>query len=125
MKRQPCSRHMKPLLARTDASRAPTGKQLGISREISGNMKSAPPTVVPSRSLRSACVLLFLLLTFSLQCYSAEVVFISSQEGSSAERSEVEIVARFYGVTVMHISPSAENDPALTTSVERPKVLAV
>lgn len=116
---------MKPLLARTDASRAPTGKQFGISREISGNMKSAPPTVVPSRSLRSACVLLFLLLTFSLQCYSAEVVFISSPEGSSAERSEVEIVARFYGVTVMHIRPSAENDPALTTSVQRPKVLAV
>jgi len=88
-------------------------------------MKSDQSTVVASHARRSASFLLFLLLTFSLRCYSAEVVFVSSPEESSAERTQVEIAADFYGLTVVHVTLDGRSATALTKSVERPGVLAV
>src|SRR4051812_26327414 len=78
-----------------------------------------------ARFLRPACVMALWISTFSLQCYSAEVIFLSAPKGSDVDRSYVEIAARFYGLAMLPIAPTGDDDPALAISLARPGVLAL
>jgi hypothetical protein len=61
-----------------------------------------------------------------LRCYSADIVFIRSLEGSSAQQQKLEIATDFYGVNLKVITPRNDKDNrALKMAVERNATLAV
>jgi hypothetical protein len=68
-------------------------------------------------------VLLFTLLS-SLWCYGADVVFVRSAAGSSAEQHQVEIAATFYGLNVKYVT-AGDAKEELSRAVQQDATLAV
>jgi hypothetical protein len=69
----------------------------------------------------------FLLVLLSASCcYSADVVFVRSPGGSSAEQQQLETATHFYGLNlIVVVTNSANNELALTRAVERQETVGV
>ena len=80
-----------------------------------------------TRPLQFSCAILFTLLTSSGWCYSADVVFVRSASGASAEQQEMEVAAGFYGLDLKVVTARGTHneDLALRGVVERNETLAV
>jgi hypothetical protein len=89
--------------------------------------------IVPTRfyknaicALRLAWAAIFVLLLSASCCYSADVVFIRSPGGSSAEQEQLETATRFYGLNLKVILTSSTNDDlAFTRAIEREEIVGV
>jgi len=68
----------------------------------------------------------FLLLLSASCCYSADVVFVRSAEGSSAEQDQLQTAANFYGLNLKVMAAgSAEDDLAIRRAVEQDETVGV
>ena len=76
--------------------------------------------------LRLAWAAFFVVLLSASCCYSADVVFIRSPGGSSAEQEQLETATNFYGLNLKVIEAgSANDDLALTRAIEGEETVGV
>jgi hypothetical protein len=76
--------------------------------------------------LRHAWAIVLLMLFSASCCYSADVVFVRSHAGSSAEQGQLEIAAKFYGLNLnVIVAGSANDDLALNQAVGREETVGV
>jgi hypothetical protein len=81
---------------------------------------------MPISFLRMAFLVLLSLPMATLCCYSADVVFVRSSEGSSAPQRNLEIATDFYGLNLKVITPSVDKDKlALNKAAGQDTTLAV
>ena len=81
---------------------------------------------MPISSLRIACLVLLSLPMTTLCCYSADLVFVRSSEGLSAQQRNLEIATDFYGLSLKVITPSVDKDKlALNKAAGQDTTLAV
>jgi hypothetical protein len=77
-------------------------------------------------SLWTTWAVLFLALISASCCYSADVVFVRSPGGATAEQEQLEIATNFYGLNLkVMVASSANDDLALRSAVEREETVGV
>ncbi len=76
--------------------------------------------------LRAACTVLFLIVTSSLWCDAADVVFVRSVEDSSPEQQGLETAANFYGLNLKVVVANGNNNKsALSRAIGQKATVAV
>src|ERR1700681_884211 len=76
--------------------------------------------------LRLTWAVFLLVLLPASCCYSADVVFVRSPGGSSAEQQQLETAANFYGLNLkVLVAGSADDNLALGRAVEREQTVGV
>lgn len=76
--------------------------------------------------LRAVCTVLLSLPLCQMRCYSADVVFIHSSALSQTKQRELETSAQFYGLNLVLVAPSTdEDDSPLARAIERETTAAV
>ena len=98
-----------------------TGRKTGIRRIVATGFD-----YIAIRPLRICWAVVFLALISASCCYSADVVFIRSTGGSSAQQEQVELATSFYGLNLKVIVASPANDHvALNEAIEREQTVGV
>ena len=77
------------------------------------------------RQVPAACAVVFLILTSSLWCISADVVLIRSAGSTSSEQRELELATQFYGVNLNVVTASDNNAGSALRAVRQNATLAV
>ncbi len=89
--------------------------------KIAGSAKCGPMANLHRRSVW----LLFLLLTLSLRCYSAEVVLLRSSGSASPEQHELELATQFYGLDLKVVTVGAKEPVLMFESIQPTTTVAV
>lgn len=87
---------------------------------LSGNRSAARRSAT-----RTACAILFLLLLSSLECFSADVVFIRGTGDPSLEQHDLELSAQFYGLNLETVAEDGKLAERALTLVRSDETLAV
>src|SRR5271156_4196543 len=74
---------------------------------------------------RRSVWLLFLILTLSLRCYSAEVVLLRSSGSASPEQHELELATQFYGLGLEVVTVGAKEPVLMFESIRPSTTVAV
>ena len=74
---------------------------------------------------RTACAILFLLLLSSLECFSADLVFIRGTGDPSLEQHDLELSAQFYGLNLETVAGDGKSAERALTLVRRDETVAV
>ena len=80
---------------------------------------------VEHRLCRAVCAVLFVMLTSSLWCYSADVVLIRSAGEPSAEQHDLELATQFYGLSLTVVIANVHNGSSTLSAVQQNDTLAV
>jgi hypothetical protein len=71
-------------------------------------------------------VILFIIMISASSCYSADIVFFRSPQGSPAEQEQLEVASTFYGVNLKVIAASPANDDrAFIRLIDREETVGV
>jgi hypothetical protein len=80
---------------------------------------------IGNRHTRYIWAILFLILTFSVRCYSAEIILVHSAGTPSAEQHELELATQFYGLDLKIVTAGPDQTALTRGAIWRDTIVAV
>jgi hypothetical protein len=109
----------------TDNSRAEPAVELCNFNEGAIDAGSAKYYRIINRHTRYLLSILFLILTFSVRCYSAEIILLHSAGSPTPEQHELELATQFYGLDLKIVTVSADQTALALGAIRLDTIVAV